>query len=97
MSEDDIDVAETYYFDEFDIGTTMLLMTDGSLRLKLALMPPSWYTDEGAFEAFEDTLAEALGVEVEGLDKEFFGIQEPTPDTIAQLRNFLLELRRKAG
>jgi len=91
---DDVDVSEEHTLDEFDIGTSIMVMTDGSLRLRFGLMPPSWHHDEGAFESFEDRLASALGVEVEGLDTEFFGIARPKPDTVTTLRTWLLELKR---
>jgi hypothetical protein len=93
--EADIDVAEDHPLDEFDSGTNIMLMTDGTLRLRLGLMPPSWATHEGVFESLSGYLADALGLEVEGLDKEFFGIYGGGPDTVARLRELLLELRRR--
>ena len=83
---EDLDVSEEHGLDEFDDGTSIMVMTDGSLRLRFGLMPPSWYEEEEAFEGFKDKLAAALGVDVLGLDKEFFGIPLPKPDTVATLR-----------
>jgi hypothetical protein len=91
---DEADVKEEHELDEFDLGTVITVMTDGSLRLRLGLMPPSWGHDEGAFESFEDQLAAALEVDVEGLDKEFFGFPTPREDTVKRLRAFLLEIKR---
>lgn len=93
-SDDVLDVAADFPLDEFDVGTTILLMSDGSLRVRFGLMPPSWPSQVGAFESFGGKLAEALGVEVEGLDKEFFGISKPQNDTVPKLKAWLMELRR---
>ena len=95
MEEDDVEVESEVRVDEFDAGTKIRVMTDGSLRLKLPSMPPSWRHQAGPFESFEDKLTRDLGVEVEGLDREFFGIARPGPDTVNELRACLIELRRK--
>ncbi|MDP1825635.1 MAG: hypothetical protein Q8L48_20410 [Archangium sp.] len=94
MSEEEVETAESHRLDEFDVGTRIDVMTDGSLRLRFGLMPPSWFHSEGAFESFEEKLSGALGVEVEGLDKELFAISEPKPDTVERAKAWLLELRR---
>lgn len=91
------DVRETHALDEFDVGTELSVMSDGSLQLRFGLMPPSWSDDEAAFESFEEKLSDALDLEVEGLDKELFAIAAPRPDTLARLRTWLLELRRVAS
>lgn len=54
------DVRETHPLDEFDEGTLLLVMNDGSLQVQFGLMPPSWSDDEAAFESFEEKLSEAL-------------------------------------
>lgn len=95
MSDDD--VCETHELDAFDVGTLLLVMSDGSLQVRFGAMPPSWSDDEAAFESFTEKLSEALDLEVEGLDKELFSIAAPRPDTLARLRTFLLELRRAAS
>lgn len=93
--QDEIDVAEELRLDVFDIGTCIRIMTDGSLQLRLGLMPPSWRHRDGAFDVFQAELAEVLGVSVLGLDKELFAIREPKPDTVERLRTHLLALRRR--
>lgn len=90
----DIDICTEDRLDEFDIGTTIMTMTNGSLRVRFGLMPPSWCSDEGAFESFDEKMSEALGVDVDGLDKEFFGIEKPKSDTVATLHAWLLDLRK---
>ena len=96
MSDEvEVEEVEEHKVNEFDRGTVIRVMNDGSLRLKLPLMPPSWGHVGFPYDCFEDTLAKALGVEVEGLDKEFFGVQKPLPDTIPKLKALLLELRNK--
>jgi len=94
MTDDELDVREQHRLDDFDIGTCIMVMTDGSLRVRFGLMPPSWSDNEGAFESFEDKLATALGVDVEGLDTEFFGIPSPRTDTVARLQDWLRALKR---
>lgn len=91
------DVLETHALDEFDPGTLLLVMSDGSLQVQFGLLPPSWSDDEAAFESFEEKLSEALDVDVEALDKELFAISAPRPETLARLRAWLLELRRVAS
>ncbi|MBL8923435.1 MAG: hypothetical protein JNJ54_31570 [Myxococcaceae bacterium] len=87
------DVRETHSLDEFDTGTLLLVMADGSLQVQFRLMPPSWTADEAAFEDFDEQLSEALDVEVEALDKELFSIAAPRPDTLTRLRDVLLARR----
>lgn len=93
--EDEIEAIEDHRVDEFDRGTRISLMSDGSLRLKVPLMPPSWRCTDGAFDSFEDQLSRALGVAALGLDKELFSIPSPEPTTLARLRDHLIELRKK--
>lgn len=86
--------VEDHRVDAFDHGTRISVMSDGSVTLKVPQMPPSWRTQR-AFDGFQAELAEALGVQVEGLDKELFRIPRPTDDTVARLKTFLLERRRR--
>jgi hypothetical protein len=95
MEQEELESIEDHYIHEFDRNTCVSLVNDGSVQLKVPLMPPSWPCADGAFDSFEDRLSEALGVRVEGLDKELFSIPSPTPDTIAHLKEHLLTLREK--
>ncbi|MEW5738030.1 MAG: hypothetical protein AB1938_03835 [Myxococcota bacterium] len=95
MSEEDVDIAREELVDEFERGTRIQHMTDGSLRLKLPAMPASWPHRRGVFDSFQAQLAAAAGVAVEGLDKELFGIPRPGPETAAAVRAFLLAFRRQ--
>ena len=83
--------------DEFDYGTKIHTMSDGSIQLKLSLMPPPWAANRGPFESFASYLASALGTVVQGLDKELFSIPKPLPDTVESLKNCLLNLRKEYG
>ncbi|MDG4551550.1 MAG: hypothetical protein P9F19_19035 [Candidatus Contendobacter sp.] len=94
-AEEEVDVAHEEQVHEFDDGTEIWIMTDDTLRLKLPCMPPSWNHRLGAFDSFEQTLSHALGTSVEGLDKEFFGIHKPQPDTVVRLRAFLIDFRQR--
>jgi hypothetical protein len=88
----EIEEVERYLVDEFDRGTRILLMNDGSLRIRLDVAPPSWPQD-GAFDGFQAALERALGVHVEGLDKELYAISTPPPDAVHRIKRFLIDFR----
>jgi len=93
QAAEEIEPIDSFDLDEFDEGTEIRTMSDGSVQLKLSLMPPSWATNSGPFQSFATYLASALGTVVTGLDKELFSIPNPLPDTVEVLKNCLLNLR----
>lgn len=93
--DDELEAIEDQCVDEFDPGTRISRMNDGSVQLRVPLMPPSWPHDGGPFDCFVDHLTNALGVTVEGWDKELFSIPEPAADTVARLKEHLLALRQR--
>jgi len=95
MTDDELECIEDHEVDAFDRGTRIRVMNDGTLQLKVPAMPPSWRCTNGAFDSFEDRLGKALGLAVEGWDKELFSIPAPLADTIARLRTVLVEFRRQ--
>ena len=95
MSDEEIEEVDRIPVGEFDDGARILIMNDGSLRLRLSYMPPSWSNGaDGPFDDFTPALAAALGVPVVGLDKELFAIPKPAADTADRLRRWLLSLRK---
>ena len=99
MEEDDC--IEEITLDDFDYGTRIEIMADGSLRLRFAMMPPSWATREDGFDAIVELLQSATGLVVEGLDKELFVVPQPHADTERQVRalldGILAKHRRRQG
>lgn len=68
-------------------------MADGSLDLVFNFMPPSWADDMSElFDDFDQRLAAAIGVPVEWVDREFFHISRPAPDTVERVQAFLSSL-----
>jgi hypothetical protein len=95
MATDDTDIeplVETAV-DAFDEGTVVSRMSDGSVQLRLPLMPPSWASR--AFDTFQTELASALGVEVVGLDRELFCVPHPRDDTVERMVAFLAMVRAR--
>jgi hypothetical protein len=92
---DDVDCVEEIRLDEFDRGTTLEIMNDGSLWLHLRLMPPSWATEDDGFDSFQSELEVAIGTSVEGADKELFVIAAPTGHTVERVRTFLAAVRAR--
>lgn len=91
----EIESVEDIYVHEFDDWTKISRMNNGSLRLKVPLMPPSWPHQPRAFDEFQQELSRELGIPVEGLDKELFSIASPLPETVTKLREVLIALRKK--
>lgn len=90
------DVVESYDFEQFDVGTKILLMTDGSFRVSLSCMPPDWCDDPERIDSFEEALAEFTGLPAEAMDKEYFSLSsaghEPTI-ALTMIQRGLLALR----
>lgn len=93
MEPDEVEAVETLRLPEVDGGTRIDRMSDGSLRLRMDLMPPAWARPGQAFDSFQDDLQRALGVPVQGLDRELFAIPRPRPDSVDAIRRFLAALR----
>lgn len=89
--EPEVESVERIGLREVDGGTWIDRMSDGSLRLRLDCFPPAWA--RGPFDSFQGDLERALGVRVEGLDRELFAVPRPKPDTIEAIRRFLVALR----
>src|SRR5262245_41105162 len=75
-------------------------MADGKLWLVFNFMPPSWvpeseYEDLGRCRDVDRSLAAAIGAPVLWDDREFFLIERPLPDTVARIKQFLVEFRRQ--
>ena len=74
------------------------VMADGSLYVVFNFMPPTYVPDEdgmGQFEDFDKQMEKAVGVPVMWEDREFFLIQQPGPETIERIREFVEGDRRK--
>ena len=72
----------------------------GRLWLVFNFMPPSWMPDAesgdlGPCRGFDTELAQAVGVPVVWEDREFFRIDRPRADTVAAIRRFLADYRRR--
>ena len=87
----EVEAIEDVSVDSFEPGTLVSRMSDGSVQLRLSLMPPAWARHP--FDSFRDDLARALGVEVTGLDKELFQVRAPRADTADRIVSFLEALR----
>lgn len=81
-------------------------LNDGSVMVVFNCMPPCFepnveeiYTSLGPYESFGRQMQAAVGVEVSWEDREFFLIRAPKPDTIAKLRDFIVQFgqRRRAA
>jgi len=65
------------------------VMADGSLYVVINFMPPSRAElAPEQFDDFDQQLARAVGVPVEWVNREFFRIARPTPDTVERVRAF---------
>ncbi len=93
MEPDEVESVEQLRLPEIDGGTWIDRMSDGSLQLRMDLMPPAWARPGQSFDSFQQDLERALGVPVEGLDRELFKVARPRPDTIDAIRRFLAALR----
>ena len=82
--------------DDFDDGAVVDVMSDGSLRLRLPVMPPTW-ASAGSFDDLQAQLEQATGTRVVGLDRELFALPSPAADSVARIQHFLRELRGRAG
>lgn len=89
------EVVESIDLPEIDGGTRIDRLDDGSLHLRMDLMPPEWASPGQSFDSFQDDLSHAIGAPVEGLDRELFRIRAPRPDTVESIRRFLLELKQR--
>lgn len=89
------EVVESIDLPEIDGGTRIDRMDDGSLQLRMDMMPPEWARPGQFFDGFQDDLAAAIGAPVEGLDRELFRIDRPRADTVEAIRHFLHELKRQ--
>lgn len=96
MTDEDVDCIAEVKLDAFQGGTRIESWSDGSLRLRLPLMPPSWATREDGFDSFQQRLQEVIGTKVDGLDKELFLVRAPHANTVERISAFLLELRDAA-
>lgn len=94
---EEIEPIESVDFDEFDDGTEIRLMSDGSIQLRLSMMPPSWAGAGGPFENFAAYLSSALNTNVSGLDKELYSIPKPATDPVETLKSVLRKLRHESG
>jgi hypothetical protein len=77
---------------------------DGSLEVVFNFMPPSWAADEapddlgrGNFADFDRQMERAVGVPVLWEDREFFRIEQPAPDTLERVRQFVERYRSRQG
>ncbi len=95
MESDDVEAEsiEDTRVDSFEPGTCVSSMSDGSVRLRLPSMPPSWARHP--FDSFQADLACSLGVVVVGLDKELFEVRQPRHDTIDLILKFLAAARER--
>ena len=93
---DEPESVESIRLPEIDGGTRIDRMDDGSLRLRMDMMPPAWAREGDSFDSFQSDLERSLGSPVEGLDKELFAVRSPGPDAIEAIRRFLRELRSRA-
>jgi hypothetical protein len=91
----ELESVEDLYVHEFDDGTRISRRNNGTIRLKLPLVPPSWPYQGRVFDDFHVELSRGLGVPVHGLDKELFEIESPLPEMVAKLRDLLIALRKK--
>ncbi len=69
------------------------LYPDGKIELVFNFMPPSNGNPDGyedpIFDKFEDTIQHSLGVHVDREDREFFVVNNPTKDTVTDLKKYL--------
>lgn len=93
-ADEEVVSTVTRYVDEFDSGTRISQMSDGSIRLKFPAMPPMWKCRQGAFEDLVPLLHNKLGVVVVGLDKELFLLPTPGEITVDLVAETLIALRR---
>jgi len=71
----------------------------GRLWLGFEFMPPSWADDSirvdlGPWDDFDRRLADAIEVPVVWEDREWFYIDNPRPDTVQAIQDFLLVVRK---
>lgn len=92
--DDEVVSTVTRYVDEFDFGTRISQMSNGSIRLKFPAMPPMWKCRRGAFDDLVTLLRNKLGVVVVGLDKELFLLPKPGEITVDLVAEALIALRR---
>ena len=72
-------------------------LADGSLRLLFEFMPPSFTDghDASLFADLDTRMSKALGVQVLWEDRETLAIAAPREDTLARLKQYLAEMRRR--
>lgn len=103
-------VVETVTIQGFENAATndpeIRRLSDGSVLVVFNCMPPCFepnveeiYTSLGPYEGFGRQMQAAVGVEVSWEDREFFLLRAPKPDTIAKLREFIVQFgqRRRAA
>lgn len=90
------EVFRTIPLSGFDSGgePSIRVMSDDSLEVSFAFMPPSDAERGGPFglgefAEFDQEMAAAIGVSVIWEDREFFLIEQPTADTLDRLRRFI--------
>ncbi|MFC1597376.1 hypothetical protein ACFL5Q_05485 [Planctomycetota bacterium] len=97
------DQIESIFIEGFDPDGDVEIrrMDDGSLWLVVDPVPPEWLWERGFYGMnlgpcadFDKQLERAIGVPVHWDDREFFYIQQPREDTIAAIRQFLVDFRR---
>jgi hypothetical protein len=75
-----------------DLGEPVIqLMDDRSLHLLFEFMPPSDIDENGMdfFDDFDAQLSKAIGLPVIWDDRERFIIENPEPDTVEKIRQFI--------
>ena len=74
------------------------IMADGSLFIVFNFMPPSFVPEDqglGPFADFDEQMERAAGVPVVWDDREVFVIQQPKPDIVERVREFIEGYRGK--
>jgi hypothetical protein len=96
----ELDVVETTALHGFELAPTndpeVRRMSDGSLFVVFNCMPPCFTADDadgppalGKYSQFDQEMREAVGVDVNWEDREFFRIRNPKPDTMSRLQDFV--------
>lgn len=96
----ELEVVETIALHGFEQAPTndpeVRRMSDGSLFVVFNCMPPCFTADDadgppvlGKYSQFDREMQEAVGVDVNWEDREFFRIRNPKPDTMSRLQDFV--------
>ncbi len=97
------EVLQTVKLAGFDPGgePSIRAMSDGSLEVWFAFMPPSDVERSGGsglgeYAAFDREMAAAAGVPVVWEDREFFRLEDAPPGTLERVQAFVEGYRHRA-